>query len=80
MAVGYSASGDTFRPETPRPWSQVTLADRGPINPNYSISPEGKRAAVLLDFGGDAQHQITKVTYVFNFLGEARQALASQGQ
>jgi eukaryotic-like serine/threonine-protein kinase len=73
MSVRYSITGNSFQAEAPKLWAEKRLADLGPMNIDYSMSPDGKRAAVLIDRFGDLKQ--VKVNYVFNFVEEIKKKL-----
>ncbi len=80
MVASYSAAGDSFRADSPRLWSNVVIGDRGPMNVDFALHPDGKRIAILSDAGGDAQKQVSKVTFIVNFPDELRSKLAAAKQ
>ena len=75
MVATYSASGDSFRADSPRLWSNIQLANIGPYK-NFSLHPDGKRIAAITDPQTKAQGQPAKITFVVNFTDELRRKLA----
>ena len=47
MVLPFQIVGGSFRPGTPRPWSQHTLADTG-VFPNFDVSPDGDAILAML--------------------------------
>lgn len=78
MSVRYSVTGNSFQMESPKLWADKRLADLGPMNIDYGMSPDGKRAAVLIDRFGDQKS--TKVNYVFNFVEEVKKKLSGKAE
>jgi serine/threonine-protein kinase len=71
MTVGYVATNNSFRPDTPRLWSQVPVPPRQGLRP-FDLHPDGQRVAIgsperVDDRGRD------HVTIVFNFFQRLRQ-------
>ena len=74
MAVGYAATANSFRPETPRLWSQVVVPPRQGLRP-FDLHPDGHRVAIgLPQRVDDRSHD--HVTIVFNFFERLRQLAA----
>jgi serine/threonine-protein kinase len=70
MAASYTTDGDSFVPETPRPWSETPLPDPH-IGAEFDLAPDGNRIAVqVLD--QPAQRRPVHVKFVLNFLDELR--------
>jgi Tol biopolymer transport system component len=72
MVVDYSIRGNEFSANKPRLWSDRRLFNLG-IAPTFDLAPDGRRFAVLMQFGGqpripDQNH----VTLMLNFLDEVR--------
>jgi len=76
MVVSCTASGDSFHPGTPRPWTEVRIGDAGRNFKNYVLHPDGKRVAVIRLPEGKAATQASKVSFIFNFSEEIRRKLA----
>jgi len=66
MASRYSVEGDSFRADTPRPWSPVSVQGVATINSSYDLHPDGTRvaAAPVSDPAG-AVHD--HVAFIFHF-------------
>jgi serine/threonine-protein kinase len=72
MTVSYSAKGDSFDAEKPRPWSNTQLFDTGAIW-NLDLSPDGKRFAVIpRPEATSEQKGSVHVTVLLNFFDELR--------
>jgi serine/threonine-protein kinase len=73
MVVNYVSDGDTFRlTSKPALWSDVSFADRGPLNRNFDLHPDGQRFAVLRTTEQQSGNVIDRVTFTFNFFDELR--------
>jgi serine/threonine-protein kinase len=74
MVAAYTASEGVFQPETPRPWSSVSVPPLPSSGPTFDVGPDGKRVAVLLKAPDQAQAaaQEDKITFFFNFTDELR--------
>lgn len=70
MVVNYTATGDSFEPDKPRPWTSQVLADLG-NNRTVDLSPDGNRFAVLIS--GERQ---SHVMVLVNFFDEVRRRVA----
>jgi serine/threonine-protein kinase len=74
MVVTYSAKGDTFSANQPRLWSL-----RRVLPPYIDSAPDGKRFAVILPPGQDAEPQPqTHVVFLLNFFDELRRRVPSE--
>jgi serine/threonine-protein kinase len=81
MVVTYSAKGDTFSANQPRLWSprRVLFISNIPLTPNIDLAPDGKRFAVILPTGQDAEPQLqTHVVFLLNFFDELRRRVPSE--
>jgi serine/threonine-protein kinase len=79
MVVNYSASGDSFVPGMPRPWSEVSvLAMSG--TPTYDLAPDGKRLAALMANRADREKPVTHLTFLLNFFDELRRRVPVGGK
>jgi eukaryotic-like serine/threonine-protein kinase len=68
MAASYTTEGDSFVPETPRPWSEWPLPESH-LGADFDVAPDGNRIAVqVLD--QPAQRSPVHVKFVLNFLDE----------
>jgi serine/threonine-protein kinase len=71
MAVSYSVNGESFIAEKPRVWIEKLGGIDGP--PNYDLSPDGKRVAVLAPVEStDASKPEHEVVLLENFFDELR--------
>jgi hypothetical protein len=73
--ASYSISGDSFVPEKARVWSGRQLAAFGNV-PTFSMAPDGKRAAVLLEAGAEAPKPETHIRLLLNVGDELRRRTA----
>ena len=71
--AGYTVSGDSFRADTPQPWSPGQFTDRA-LTFNFDQFPDGKRFAVIKLPGTAAMN---RVTFLFNFFDELRSKFPS---
>ena len=81
MVVTYSAKGDTFSANQPRLWSprRVLFPVSLPLTPNLDIAPDGKRFAVILPTGQDAEPAPqTHVVFLLNFFEELRRRVPAE--
>ena len=72
MAVGYTASGDSFEAGKPQVWSPKPLLVVVGLHP-YDLAPDGKRFAAVLYPDGTAEQEAkptTSVTVILNFFDE----------
>jgi hypothetical protein len=69
MAVSYTASGDSFRAEKPRPLSDSRFSQRI-IGRSFDLHPDGDRFALAKASDQDASSKRTHITLIFNFLDE----------
>jgi protein kinase-like protein/WD40 repeat protein len=63
--ASYSITGDSFVPEKARVWSAKQLVAFGNV-PTFSMAPDGKRAAVLLEAGGETPKPETHLRVLLN--------------
>ena len=70
MVAEYTTSGPAFKPQAPRLWVDVRLADTG-VLPNFDVAPDGRIAALVSppQAGQQDEHH---VTFVMDFLAEVR--------
>ena len=80
MLVNYTAKGDTFSANPPRLWSTRRVSVMySPLMANLDLAPDGKRFAVILPTGQDAEPQPqTHVVFLLNFFDELRRRAPSQ--
>jgi serine/threonine protein kinase/Tol biopolymer transport system component len=74
MVAGYTARGDALVFGKPQVWSPHRALDLGsrPV-PDFDVSPDGKRLAIVLNSDGTADPQpITHLTFLVNFFDELR--------
>jgi serine/threonine protein kinase/Tol biopolymer transport system component len=69
--ASYSSSGDSFVPEKARVWSGRQLVAFGNV-PTFTMAPDGKRAAVLLEAGSEAPKPETHIRVLLNVGDELR--------
>ena len=65
MVAPFAVDGDSFRAETPRPWSPTGIRTGSQLSA-YDLHPDGKRLAVATASYEDRDTQ-GKVVFVFNF-------------
>lgn len=80
MLVNFTAKGDTFSADRPRVWStRRVFVLYSPLAANIDLAPDGKRFAVILPAGQDAEPQPrTHVMFLLNFFDELRRRVPSQ--
>jgi serine/threonine-protein kinase len=80
MLVSYIAKGDTFSANPPRLWStRRVFVLYSPLTANIDLAPDGKRFAVILPPGQDAEPQPqTHVVFLLNFFDELRRRVPSE--
>ena len=80
MVADYTATGNSFTPGKPRPWSPHPILlnyGGGPFQP-YALAPDGKRFAVMLYPDGTTERQSRlHLTYLLNFADELRRRVAT---
>jgi predicted Ser/Thr protein kinase/WD40 repeat protein len=74
-AASYTISGDSFVPEKARVWSGKQLAAFGNV-PTFTMAPDGKRAAVLLEAGAEDPKPETHIRVLLNVGDELRRRTA----
>ena len=74
MAATYTATGDSFAPDKPRPWSEKQLADIAMAASilTFDLAPDGKRVAALMPVATPGQ---SHVTFLLNFGDELRRKM-----
>ncbi len=69
----YTVSGDTFKADKPRMWSEKRLGNTLYKGSNYNLAPDGKRIAVLVPAGASqAQQAQNHISFLENFFDELR--------
>ena len=70
MVVPYTVSGEAFRAEPPRVWSNVRIEGTAAgLEPKFDLHPDGQRVAVDLR---TSDHGSDRLVFVFNFFDELR--------
>jgi serine/threonine-protein kinase len=69
MVVRYTARGDSFTFDKPRPWSPDTVVSVVGSLPTWDLAPDGKRLAAFLESEGEAK-PATHLTFLLNFTDE----------
>jgi eukaryotic-like serine/threonine-protein kinase len=77
MVASYKAAGDSFVVATPRPWSELKLADTG-VLPNFDVAPDGERILALMPAPAKAPQTENHVTVMFNFDEQVRRRAESR--
>jgi serine/threonine-protein kinase len=76
MIAAYTAKGDSFAAEKPRPWSNTQIFDTGLTN--LDRAPDGRRFVVTLlpqsESGGEPKGSV-HVTFLLNFFDEVRRRI-----
>jgi Tol biopolymer transport system component/tRNA A-37 threonylcarbamoyl transferase component Bud32 len=74
MYVSYTARGDSFVPEKPRPWSEKRLVNFGLLGTaSYDVAPDGNRIAALMPVEtSESQQAQNHVIFLMNFFDELR--------
>ena len=80
MAVSYTATGDSFDADKPRPWSNTQIMDLfGTTVWNLDLSPNGKRFAVIPKPDATAEQKgSVHVTVLLNFFDELRRRVPTR--
>lgn len=66
MAVPYKVEGNSLRIGQSRQWSDKPLASTG-VLPNFDVTSDGSRAAVLLPAVSPPEDPVNEVTFLLNF-------------
>jgi serine/threonine-protein kinase len=77
MVVPYTIVGDAFRPDRPRPWTDVRVRMAARM---FDLPPDGKRVAATLPEEPVAEGKKDKVVFIFNFFEELRRQLPVGGR
>lgn len=74
MVANYTANGDSFAPEKPRPWSEKRLVNFGLIGTaSYDVAPDGNHIAALMPVEtSESQQSQNHVIFLMNFFDELR--------
>lgn len=66
MTAPYVVTGESFRADTPQPWTTISVQGTSNANSPYDLHPDGKRLATapLPDQTGVKQDRIV---FIFNF-------------
>src|ERR1051326_501656 len=75
MVVSYTASGDVFKAEKPRAWSDQPIAIQA-RNRIFNLHPDGERIAAAVA-PAQSDDNLDKVTFIFNFFDELRRVAPS---
>jgi hypothetical protein len=70
MVAEYATSGASFKPQAPRLWVDMRLADTG-VLPNFDVAPDG-RIAALVSPARAGQQDEHHGTFVVDFLAVRR--------
>ena len=71
MAVDFRVVGGEFKPEPPKLWSAVQLADTG-MGPGFDVTPDGRLVALMAPSGSLPPQSASNVTLVLNFFSEVK--------
>ena len=77
MMVTYTASGDTFTADKPRPWADTRFLPRprgfgGAAGRPFDLHPDGERVAIAPVRENDRIEKQDKLVFIFNFFDELR--------
>jgi Tol biopolymer transport system component len=76
MVTTYSAKGDSFAADKPRPWAQTQIQDPNPLYWNLDLAPDGKRFVVApRPEATGGQKGSVHVTVLLNFFDELRRKM-----
>lgn len=75
MVSSYTVAGNSFRPDKPRLWEEVQIAES--IVPSFDLHPDGKRFAVVTAPESPKESGSQKVTVILNFSEELRRRVLS---
>ena len=67
MEVGYAERGNSFAPETPRPWSDKPIPFA-----SCTLSSNGDRAIIVVPVNPGTERRDLHVTFLLNFFDELR--------
>jgi serine/threonine-protein kinase len=78
MAAAYTAKGDSFAAEKPRPWSNTQLLEIDG-HQNLDVTPDGRRFVVAqrADWTGEPKRSL-HVTFLLNFFDEVRRRVSAR--
>jgi eukaryotic-like serine/threonine-protein kinase len=74
MVAAYTASGDSFRAEKPRPWAEGYIGPQTGQR-SFDLHPDGERVAVAPELGSFDRPQ-DRLVVIFNFFDELRRMAA----
>jgi hypothetical protein len=73
MVATYSANGDSFAADKPRPWSPTQIREQNALYWNLDLAPDGKRFVVVpRPEAAGGQKGSVHVTVLLNFFDELR--------
>ena len=72
MVVPYSADGNSFRAEKPRPWSERRFSVSTSWTGGFDLHPDGQRFALATIRDNQTAVKQDKVVFIFNFFDELR--------
>jgi Tol biopolymer transport system component len=73
MVATYSAKGDSFAADKPRPWAETQIREQSSLYWNLTLAPDGKRFVVApRPEGSGGQKGSVHVTVLLNFFDELR--------
>jgi hypothetical protein len=67
MAVSYTAAGDVFTAQRPRPWAPVRFSQLGR---GYDVHPDGNRLVVPPVDQSSGPEKLDHVVLIFNFFND----------
>jgi Tol biopolymer transport system component len=79
MVTGYSATGDSFQPGRPRPWSETQVLNLGSYS-TFDLFPDGARFGVMTPAQGPGERgAVHHVTILQNFFDELNRIAPPNG-
>jgi Tol biopolymer transport system component len=70
MVASYAVKGESIIVDKPRMWSPIRIANTGLSGRPYSVAPDGKRVAALMQEKPEAQQAQNHLMFVENFFDE----------
>ena len=78
MVAGYTAKGESFVPDKPRQWSEVSITRTGALG-SFDLAPDGKRFVVFPAQGPQGGSKApVHVTVLLNFFDELRRKMPAR--
>jgi serine/threonine-protein kinase len=74
MSVAYTAKGDVFVPDKPRPWPGPRMAPVAMAS-SFDVTPDGKRLVLFMASESDDESKTQHISVMLNFFDEVRRRL-----